>query len=143
MTKRAFKLNPGSDVAFSFLLRAGKPDTIALHAARGGDTPLTDGEDLGVDVRAGSCPSRRSRGGETTVLPRSPQRVVATDSQTVGCSRTSTRKNKGPRSHSDLGPSTLNPGSDLLSHTPTHAVPSAVAGLTSVFGMGTGGTLPL
>ena len=35
------------------------------------------------------------------------------------------------------------PGSDLLSHTPTHAVPSAVAGLTSVFGMGTGGTLPL
>jgi hypothetical protein len=36
-----------------------------------------------------------------------------------------------------------NPGSDLLSHTPTHAVPSAVAGLTSVFGMGTGGTLPL
>ena len=36
-----------------------------------------------------------------------------------------------------------NPGSDLLSHTPTHAVPSAVAGLTSVFGMGTGVTLPL
>ena len=35
------------------------------------------------------------------------------------------------------------PGSDLLSHTPTHAVPSAVAGLTSVFGMGTGVTLPL
>src|SRR4030095_2071159 len=52
-------------------------------------------------------------------------------------------KNKGPRSHSDLGPSTKTPGSDLLSHTPTHAVPSAVAGLTSVFGMGTGGTLPL
>ena len=36
-----------------------------------------------------------------------------------------------------------NPGSDLLSHAPTHTVPSAVAGLTSVFGMGTGGTLPL
>ena len=36
-----------------------------------------------------------------------------------------------------------NPGSDLLSHTPAHAVPSAVAGLTSVFGMGTGVTLPL
>jgi len=35
------------------------------------------------------------------------------------------------------------PGSDLLSHTPTRAVPSAVAGLTTVFGMGTGGTLPL
>jgi hypothetical protein len=37
----------------------------------------------------------------------------------------------------------ITPGSDLLSHTPAHAVPSAVAGLTSVFGMGTGVTLPL
>ena len=35
------------------------------------------------------------------------------------------------------------PGSDLLSHTPADAVPSAVAGLTSVFGMGTGVTLIL
>jgi hypothetical protein len=35
------------------------------------------------------------------------------------------------------------PGSDLLSHAPSHAVPSAVAGLTSVFGMGTGVTLLL
>ena len=31
-------------------------------------------------------------------------------------------------------------GSVLLSHTVTHAVPSAMKGLTSVFGMGTGGT---
>ena len=38
---------------------------------------------------------------------------------------------------------TNNPGSDLLSHAPTHAVPSAVASLTSVFGMGTGVTLLL
>ena len=30
-----------------------------------------------------------------------------------------------------------NPGSDLLSHTLTRAAPSAVEGLTSVFGMGT------
>jgi hypothetical protein len=30
------------------------------------------------------------------------------------------------------------PGSDLLSHTVTSAVPSALEGLTSVFGMGTG-----
>ena len=35
------------------------------------------------------------------------------------------------------------PGSDLLSHAPAHAVPSAVADLTSVFGMGTGVTLLL
>ena len=32
------------------------------------------------------------------------------------------------------------PGSDLLSHAVAHAVPSARQGLTSVFGMGTGGT---
>ena len=34
-------------------------------------------------------------------------------------------------------------GGDLLSHTVTHAVPSAQRGLTSVFGMGTGVTLSL
>ena len=32
----------------------------------------------------------------------------------------------------------IRPGSVLLSHTVTHAVPSAPKGLTSVFGMGTG-----
>ena len=37
----------------------------------------------------------------------------------------------------------INAGSDLLSHTVSHAVPSAVSGLTSVFGMGTGVTPPL
>ena len=36
----------------------------------------------------------------------------------------------------------INPGDFLLSHTVTRAVPSAPAGLTSVFGMGTGVTLP-
>ena len=35
------------------------------------------------------------------------------------------------------------PGDDLLSHAVTHAVPSALEGLTSVFGMGTGVTPPL
>ena len=38
------------------------------------------------------------------------------------------------------GPYNNNPGSDLLSHAVTHAVPSAVESLTSVFGMGTGVT---
>jgi hypothetical protein len=32
-------------------------------------------------------------------------------------------------------------GDHLISHTPARAVPSAQRGLTSVFGMGTGGTL--
>ncbi len=36
-----------------------------------------------------------------------------------------------------------NPGSDLLSHHLAMAVPSAQEGLTSVFGMGTGGTPPV
>ncbi len=39
--------------------------------------------------------------------------------------------------------SEINSGSDLLSHTVTRAVPLALAGLTSEFGMGSGGTLPL
>ena len=34
-------------------------------------------------------------------------------------------------------------GSDLLSHRVTPAVPSALEGLTSEFGMGSGGTPPL
>ena len=34
-------------------------------------------------------------------------------------------------------------GNDLLSHTVARAVPSAQESLTSVFGMGTGGTSPL
>ena len=34
----------------------------------------------------------------------------------------------------------MNSGGDLLSHTVASAVPSALLSLTSVFGMGTGGT---
>ena len=37
----------------------------------------------------------------------------------------------------------VNPGGDLLSHTVTSAVPSALEGLTSVFGMGTGVAPPV
>ncbi len=35
-------------------------------------------------------------------------------------------------------PAESNPGSDLLSHAGARAVPSALEGLTTVFGMGTG-----
>ncbi len=41
------------------------------------------------------------------------------------------------------GPSTLMPGGDLLSQGVAPQVPSALAGFTSVFGMGTGGSPPL
>ncbi len=37
----------------------------------------------------------------------------------------------------------MNPGNDLLSHTPAGAVSSALEGLTSVFGMGTGVAPPV
>jgi hypothetical protein len=60
--------------------------------------------------------------------------------QSAICSRQSTIKK--PAAHSSSGLRNT-PGSDLLSHAVTHAVPSAVAGLTSVFGMGTGVSLLL
>ena len=51
------------------------------------------------------------------------------------------RKNKSPLAPWNQRAFLTNtPGSDLLSHALTHAVPSAVEGLTSVFGMGTGVT---
>jgi hypothetical protein len=40
-----------------------------------------------------------------------------------------------------LEPFEFNPGDDLRSHTLTRAVSSALRGLTTVFGMGTGVTL--
>jgi hypothetical protein len=51
-------------------------------------------------------------------------------------------KKKGPI-RIRTGPYKIKFGGDLLSHTVTHAVPSALRGLTSVFGMGTGVTLSL
>lgn len=48
-----------------------------------------------------------------------------------------------PRDLSSLGFSFLNLGNDLLSHSLTAAVSSALEGLTSVFEMGTGGTPPV
>ena len=41
------------------------------------------------------------------------------------------------------GPAYINPGDDLLSPAVAHAVPSALEGLTAVFGMGTGVTPPV
>ena len=47
-------------------------------------------------------------------------------------------KRKWPPSF--LSMAIINAGNDLLSHTLSRAVQSALRGLTSVFGMGTGGT---
>lgn len=49
---------------------------------------------------------------------------------------------KKARPHEGAGPKVF-PGSDLLSHPVTRAVPSAQEGLTSVFGMETGVSPPL
>jgi hypothetical protein len=51
----------------------------------------------------------------------------------------SAHKKKGPEV--EFGASGIYPGGDLRSHTVTRAVSSALRGLTSVFGMGTGVTL--
>src|SRR6266851_1535851 len=48
------------------------------------------------------------------------------------------RKRKRPSRF--LSTAFINAGNDLLSHTLSRAVQSALRGLTSVFGMGTGGT---
>jgi hypothetical protein len=48
-----------------------------------------------------------------------------------------------PRDVKSLGFSYLNLGNDLLSHSLTAAVSSALEVLTSVFEMGTGGTPPV
>jgi hypothetical protein len=51
------------------------------------------------------------------------------------------QKKKAPARYP--GPFTIYSGDDLLSHVVANAVPSALEGLTSVFGMGTGVTPPL
>src|SRR5207237_10898966 len=55
-----------------------------------------------------------------------------------GARPASTSKRKRPRSF--LNVAFIYAGNDLLSHTLSRAVQSALRGLTSVFGMGTGGT---
>jgi hypothetical protein len=49
---------------------------------------------------------------------------------------------KNPYSKVEQGLLYCDPGGDLLSHAVAHAVPSALEGLTSVFGMGTGVSPP-
>src|ERR1700685_4454773 len=56
---------------------------------------------------------------------------------TLGVAR-SNAKGKGQSCFHDWP--LFNAGNDLRSHTLSRAVPSALRGLTSVFGMGTGGT---
>ena len=61
----------------------------------------------------------------------------------VGASGEGTAHKKIPDRKNRSGMYEKRIGSDLLSHTVSHAVPSALRSLTSVFGMGTGGTSSL
>ena len=62
----------------------------------------------------------------------------------VRLNRTSAENDKVPSSRSSEGTSSMrNPGGDLLSQGASPQVPSARAGLTAVFGMGTGVSPPL
>ncbi len=56
---------------------------------------------------------------------------------------TKRQKQKSPQMKNHLGALLKEFGDDLLSHIVTHAVPSALKSLTSVFGMGTGGASSL
>ena len=58
-------------------------------------------------------------------------------------SQKSPRNAEGPTDTNAGGPFLEMSGDDLLSRGPSTQVPSALAVLTSVFGMGTGGTPPL
>ena len=87
--------------------------------------------------RAGGLVGRPPRRG----VKRGDPRVAAPSADGAG-----TRRPVHEKSPQDLPcglSSRNNAGSDLLSHALSHAVPSAVSGLTSVFGMGTGVTLIL
>src|SRR4029077_11114474 len=53
------------------------------------------------------------------------------------------RSTKRKRPRSFLSVAFINAGNDLLSHTLSRAVQSALRGLTSLFGMGTGGSPPV
>ena len=76
---------------------------------------------------AGTRPRKRK-------YPRENTRVVEKEKLPfAGCSVV-------PPAPPSTRPLVNNPGSDLLSHAVARTVPSAVAGLTSVFGMGTGVT---
>lgn len=109
--------------AFTEVVRFG--DAVEAMEGEGDEAPLEDGlSDEAFGVRG------HGHGGS---------RVVGAGGATRGeCKRKKPTipKNRGLRVE-------INPGSDLLSHRPAPAVPSAVEGLTSVFGMGTGVTLLL
>jgi hypothetical protein len=98
-----------------------------------GTMGASHGTPLGVNDRdrAGEHTGLRAHSDWRMDLPESREKSTNTE-------------NKKPDAISHVGLLFSNtPGSDLLSHAVSHTVPSTVAGLTSVFGMGTGVALLL
>src|SRR4051794_35184662 len=95
-------------------------------------------------VRQGTCPPTRGRSGfpdgnrqGSGSLPAS-RPFVNPPAHLPGLSTLRGRETKAPDRSGAF--QRLLSGNDLLSHTLAHAVPSALRGLTAVFGMGTGVT---
>src|SRR5204863_7170634 len=79
----------------------------------------------------------RMRGGRADS---SEQRTNSRCSANADTQKTGTEKQKALRSFERRA--SFTPGGDLLSHTVSRAVPSALEGLTALFGMGRGVTPP-
>ena len=92
-----------------------------------GPSSETFGSDRGSAYNLGECSPAKAKCYENAPVARVPRRVIP-------------QRQKRPDAIFSHRASNNTPGSDLLSHTVTHAVPSAVEGLTAVFGMGTGVT---
>src|SRR5262249_36649344 len=128
--RRSTRLGRSDDRSWSDCVgRSGLPGGLVHHARR-----ADRGPDCGPFGGVGTWRGRASRDGELT----KPTQGVGNCMPTTCCRRTRKSPRTGAR-----GLVRFTAGSDLLSHAVSHTVPSAVAGLTSVFGMGTGVTLLL
>ena len=100
-----------------------RPDASFSHRA----SKNTPGSDRGSALHLVERPPAKAKCYENAPVERFPRRVIP-------------QRQKRPDASFSHRASNNTPGSDLLSHTVAHAVPSAVEGLTAVFGMGTGVT---
>ena len=88
--------------------------------------------------RAPFCFQAFSKGAQKEPQGLKPALSLTLTARLKACPSTDQAKRKRP--HSFLNVAFINAGNDLLSHTLSRAVQSARRGLTSVFGMGTGGS---
>jgi hypothetical protein len=118
------------------------PLKISLKKASGAHIALADltaARMVSTRLRGGDLGNAARVWGTRSMTPqKKPGHPSKDQSQRSARSTRSTAKGKGQSDFSDWP--LFNAGNDLLSHTLSRAVQSALRGLTSVFGMGTGGT---